>query len=44
MSGRYKPWAVTRDNLVLGSVAVVLMGHILSPMPYFMSLGNYQGQ
>jgi nitrate/nitrite transport system substrate-binding protein len=34
-------WAVTRDNLVLGSGGGGIDGaHILSPMPYFMSLGT----
>ena len=34
-------WAVTRDNLVLGSGGGGIDGaHILTPMPYFMSLGT----
>lgn len=34
-------WAVTRDNLVLGSGGGGIDGaHILSPMPYFISLGT----
>lgn len=34
-------WAVTRDNLVLGSAGGGIDGaHILSPMPYFISLGT----
>ena len=34
-------WAVTRDNLVLGSGGGGIDGaHILSPMPYFMALGT----
>jgi nitrate/nitrite transport system substrate-binding protein len=34
-------WASTRDNLVLGSAAGGIDGaHILSPMPYLMSLGT----
>lgn len=34
-------WAVTRDNLVLGSGGGGIDGaHILTPMPYFISLGT----
>ena len=34
-------WAATRDNLVLGSGGGGIDGaHILSPMPYFMTLGT----
>jgi nitrate/nitrite transport system substrate-binding protein len=34
-------WAATRDNLVLGSAAGGIDGaHILSPMPYLMTLGT----
>jgi len=37
-------WAVTRDNLVLSGGGGIDGAHILSPMPYFMSLAHYQGQ
>ncbi len=37
-------WAATRDNLVLGSAAGGIDGaHILSPMPYLMTLGTITG-
>jgi nitrate/nitrite transport system substrate-binding protein len=37
-------WASTRDNLVLGSAAGGIDGaHILTPMPYLMTLGTITG-
>jgi len=37
-------WGATRDNLVLGSGGGGIDGaHILSPMPYFLTLGTIMG-
>jgi nitrate/nitrite transport system substrate-binding protein len=42
--GKQASWAATRDNLVLGAAAGGIDGaHILTPMPYFMTLGTITG-